>query len=127
VDATGSDGETPLHVAAQDGHEEMAKLLLGRAADLDKATVADGATARLFASKQGHVAVATSLLDRGPSSTREGATTGAARSGRCGEARTSGGHPRATPQGPFLRMDRKAEAKEFTAHAEARSGSDANP
>ena len=57
---------TPLHIAAQQGHEAVVRLLLGRGASID-ATDQEHRTALHTAAQQGHEAVARLLLGHGAS------------------------------------------------------------
>ena len=61
-----TDGCTPLFVAAQEGHEKVADLLLKAGADKDKAlTTGDNFTALFIATKSGHRDVTLMLLRAG--------------------------------------------------------------
>ena len=55
-------GATPLYIAAQNGHLEVARLLLDATADKDKA-MNMGATPLFVAAQNGHLEVARLLLD----------------------------------------------------------------
>ena len=69
VDVSAEDGFrwTPLHFAAQHGHEAAARVLLDRGADVSAAATSGygSRTTLHFAAENGHEAVARLLLDRG--------------------------------------------------------------
>ncbi len=58
------DGFTPLHRAAQEGHKELAELLLAKGADVNAKTT-DGATPLHRAAHYGHQQLAELLLAKG--------------------------------------------------------------
>eukprot|EP00040_Diaphanoeca_grandis_P020460 m.108833 g.108833 ORF g.108833 m.108833 type:complete len:485 (-) comp27908_c0_seq1:459-1913(-) len=64
IDAPKRDGATPLFIAAQEGHCELVRLLIGRGADLDLSDE-DGISPLYIASYQGHLEVVDILLDAG--------------------------------------------------------------
>ena len=59
------DGTTPLHMAAQNGRDDVVRRLLQGRAVVNRARRADGRTALFYAVKQGHVAVVQTLLQCG--------------------------------------------------------------
>ena len=59
--AANKDGRTPLHWASENGHLEVAKLLLANNANVDAADK-DGRTPLHFACQNGHLEVAKLLL-----------------------------------------------------------------
>ena len=65
-----------MYIAAQNGHLDVARLLLGRGAH-PNAAITDGATPLYIAAQNGHLEVARLLLDRGANTnaaTTDGAT-----------------------------------------------------
>jgi ankyrin repeat protein len=58
-------GNTALHYAAREGHPEVVKLLLDRAADIDHLTGGDQTSPMLMATINGHFTLAKWLLDEG--------------------------------------------------------------
>ena len=67
ADVNASQGmHTALKLAAQEGHADMVRLLLGAGADVDAGTKEDGGwTALMFAAMEGRVDIAKILLDAG--------------------------------------------------------------
>jgi ankyrin repeat protein len=59
-----TDGRTPLHIASEQDHEAVVRLLLDRGADV-RAALPSGRTPLHIASQEGHAAVVRLLLDRG--------------------------------------------------------------
>ena len=55
----------PLYVACENGHVDLARLLLNKGADIDRAEKEGGWAPLLFACQNGHVEAARLLLDRG--------------------------------------------------------------
>ncbi|KAJ1483307.1 ankyrin repeat-containing domain protein [Baffinella frigidus] len=64
VDVKNRDGNTPLHVVAQEGHEALAVALVAAGADKDAKTD-DGDTPLHWAAANGHLAVARALVAAG--------------------------------------------------------------
>ena len=64
ANATGNNGGTPLHLAAQEGHVDLARMLLDKGAEVD-ARDAKGETPLHRATEKGHTDVAGLLLARG--------------------------------------------------------------
>ena len=62
-------GCTPLLVASDQGHVDVARLLIEAGADIDEAKY-DGATPLFIASQRGHVEVVKALLDGGADATQ---------------------------------------------------------
>ena len=63
--ATTDDEYTALMYAAQDGHVEVARLLLERAADPNLATTDDGVTALILAADEGRLEIVQLLVSFG--------------------------------------------------------------
>jgi ankyrin repeat protein len=64
VNATTSSGQTPLHIAAEEGFKYLAELLLGAGADVDARTN-DGDTPLHIAAEKGHEDLVKLLLANG--------------------------------------------------------------
>ena len=62
VDASRTDGNTPLYVAVREGHVELVELLLKNGADVNASRTDDGATPLHAAAVSGHVDVVKLLL-----------------------------------------------------------------
>ncbi|KAK8011810.1 Alpha/Beta hydrolase protein [Apiospora arundinis] len=64
VDVKDSAGQTSLHLASSEGHQDVATLLIDKGADV-KATANNGQTPLHLASSEGHQDVATLLIEKG--------------------------------------------------------------
>ena len=62
VNAKANDGDTALHIATWEGHEEVVRLLLEHKVDVNT-NDGNGRTALCLAADQGHKAVVRLLLD----------------------------------------------------------------
>ena len=62
---TNDDGATPLFIAAQTGHIEVVRFLVGSGANKDQGRTNDGETQRYVADQNGHVEVARFLVESG--------------------------------------------------------------
>jgi cytohesin len=67
VDARNSEDQTPLHVAARDGHADAVKALLKAGAVVDLKQEAIGLTALHYAAREGHADAIKALLAKGAS------------------------------------------------------------
>ncbi len=62
MDEKSNDGQTPLHLAASEGHVEVGSLLLSKGANVDEK---DNAGLTPLAASQGHVEMGSLLLSKG--------------------------------------------------------------
>ena len=70
IDTPKSQGVTALYISCQEGHGELAKLLVDKGADINKATTNDGATPLYIACQEGHNGVVKLLLANGADANR---------------------------------------------------------
>jgi|TARA_B110000977_G_scaffold139712_2_gene177345 ankyrin repeat protein len=59
-----NDGQTPVCIAAEEGHEATVRALIELGADVNKATD-DGKTPQSFAAQNGHEAIVRALIEAG--------------------------------------------------------------
>ena len=67
--STGDVGRTPLHMAAQEGHEKMVRFLLSNSVEVDCVLPVTGETPLLYAARNGHVRIVELLLKAGQRAT----------------------------------------------------------
>ncbi|MCH1497709.1 MAG: ankyrin repeat domain-containing protein [Akkermansiaceae bacterium] len=99
---TSSDGRTPLHLAAEYGHKEIASLFLRKGAQADSGNWSDK-TALHYAAEKGHIEIIKLLLSKG------------------GNINALGGAPPGTPLDFATRL-KKSKAAVFLREKKAKTG-----